>query len=273
MRIIIKKLLTFFSAFALLFFVANRIFFFKSGFLERTAAKITYPFLYCAHSVSEYFHEKTAQKERYEDIVKRYNELQASHEDLIAEYIKLKTSINYEKLSNDLVDFQQRYELEDKISAKILVKHIDDSEHFFLINRGTRDGIRKNMVALYKFQIVGRISEVFDQYSKVVLITDQNCKIGAYTANTNANGIVQGINKVGVCSLNYVSHLEDIENDDLILSNGQGLVFPEGFCLGKVVNHSLQEKALYHEITIQPLIDLKQLKFCMIVDQTKIKLF
>ena len=273
MRILLKKIFLFFGLCTLVFFLANRLFFFSTGFLENTSAKISYPFLSLSNSISGYIKHKTERKIKYNDLVVHHEELKKLNEDLVSENIMLKALIQYDKQSKDLVDFLHRYNLEDNIFAKILVKNIDASEHYFLINRGTRDGIKKDMVALYKFQIVGRISMVFDRYSKVILITDQNCKIGAYATNTNALGITQGSNTINTFSLNYVSHLQTIETDDLVLSNGQGLIFPEGFCLGKVISHSLKEKALYHDVTIQPLIDLKKLKFCMIVDQKKINLF
>jgi len=269
----LKKFFLFVGFCTLVLFITNRLFFFSPGLLEQLSAKISYPFLTLANSVSNYIKHKTERKLHYNSLVVQNEELQQINEDLTAENVLLKALLQYDKQSKDLIDFQQRYELEDKIFAKILVKHIDASEHYFLINQGTRDGIKKDMVALYKFQIVGRISDVFDRYSKVTLITDQNCKIGAYATMTNALGIAQGSNNIHTLSLNYVSHLQNIEMDDLVLSNGQGLIFPEGFCLGKIIQHSLKEKALYHDVTIKPLIDLQSLKFCMIVDQTKINLF
>jgi len=270
---IFKKILFFLGLFALLSFIANRIFFFNQGFLEKASAKITYPFLYLAHKVSTNIHGKIERKQRYDQLLQRYQTLTESYENLMQEHITFKATHHFNDLSKDLIDFQQRYHLEDKIVAKILLKNIDESEHFFLINRGAHHGIKKDMVALYKFQIVGRICDVFDNYSKLILITDQNCKVGAYTSKTNAYGIVHGMNNIGQCKLNYVSHLQDVDHDDLVLSSGQGLVFPEGFCLGKIVAYTLKDRALYHDIVIEPLIDLKKINFCMIVDQTKIKLF
>jgi cell shape-determining protein MreC len=71
----------------------------------------------------------------------------------------------------------------------------------------------------------------------------------------------------------YVSHLASVVTDDLIFSSGQGLVFPEGFCLGKIVKQTLKEKALYYEIEIEPLVDLASLFFCLLTNQSKIDLF
>lgn len=68
----------------------------------------------------------------------------------------------------------------------------------------------------------------------MVLITDKHSEVAAYTNITNANGIVKGINNPDECELIYVNHLLSVSDEDLVLSSGQGLVFPEGFCLGQV---------------------------------------
>ena len=41
-------------------------------------------------------------------------------------------------------------------------------------------------------------------------------------------------------------------------------MFPEGFCLGKIVSHVLQEKELYHRVEIEPLINLERLRYCLL---------
>jgi rod shape-determining protein MreC len=120
---------------------------------------------------------------------------------------------------------------------------------------------------------LGKVTEVYPHFSKVVLITDQNCKVSSFTNSTEARGIVIGHNDSNFCKMEYVSHLVDVFDDDLVFSSGQGLVFPEGFCLGKIVKHQHSHNMLYHEIEIEPLIKLKKLKFCLLTDQTKINLF
>ena len=121
------------------------------------------------------------------------------------------------------------------------------------------------MVAVHNTQLVGRVSEVFPYHCKVILITDSGCKVAAHTARSKAHGIVVGTNIINTCSLSYVSHLQKINDDDMVLSSGQGLVFPEGFCLGRIAQHSVN--GLCHNIDIKPLIDFTKLEFCVLLNR------
>ena len=267
-----KKIFWFISTLLLITFLSTRIFSFKRGLLENVATAITYPAILISSNVAEYLQNRQNKKEDYQLLKQKYEKLNNGYEELIAENVRLHATLHFDKQSHELVEFQTRYNLTDKILAKILVKNINPDEHYFLINKGLQNGIKKDMVAIYMTQIVGRISDVFEHYSKLVLITDPNCKIAAYASGTGANGIVLGQNNISLCKFSYVSHLTQIAENDVIISSAQGLIFPEGFCLGKIVKHSIEQKSLYHDIEIKPFFDLKDLQFCLLVDNSKINL-
>lgn len=255
------------------FFVINRMLIEHIDVLDRVASYIAYPFLTFTERVHEMVTSVGETKKSYNELTIKCSRLEETCDAQLKEIIKLQSTLRQQELCQDLIDFQKRYSLENKMLAKILVHHIGDDEHYVIINRGEQDGVVKDMVALYKFQILGRVTDVYPWYSKVMLITDRRCKVAAYTNSTSAHGIVLGINNSMRCEFAYVSHLFKVSDDDLIFSSGQGLVFPEGFCLGKIVRHALQEKSLYHEVEIEPLFNVAQLKYCLLTDQSKINLF
>jgi rod shape-determining protein MreC len=242
------------------------------GFLEKCAARVCYPFITSAHAIASYFQERTEKKESYEELYKSTLKLREEYNKLLNENIKLRATLRYDQLSSELREFQQRYNFPQAQLAKILVKNITQEEHYFLVNKGAQDGIKKDMIALYNTQIVGKVYTVYDYYSKVILITDQLCKVAASTATTFATGIVHGFNDITTCRFEYVSHLLPITDQDFVMTSGEGLLFPEGFCLGKITKHTLPEKSLYHDIEIQPLFDLQKLAFVLLFDQTKTRL-
>ena len=136
------------------------------------------------------------------------------------------------------------------------------------------------MVALYNNNIVGKVIEVYPWYCKVCLITDADCKIAAssfISLNANksirvqkgASGIHEGINNAMFTTLRYVSHLESVNVGDTILSNGEGLIFPKGFALGKITQAHKGE--LFYEITVQPILDLQSLQYCTLIAKEDIE--
>ncbi|MBX9830665.1 rod shape-determining protein MreC [Candidatus Babeliales bacterium] len=258
---------------AILLFFINRIFFFNAGYLEKAATTITYPFVAASSSLASYVSNIIVQKRSYQELQEHANKLALENEIFQEQLIKLQATARHYNQSKELIDFQNRYNLSNALVSKILVKNLSDDEHYYLINQGSRDGVVNDMVAIYKLQIIGKVVEVWPCYSKVMLLTDQQCKIAAFTNTTDAQGIVQGTNKNNHCTLSYITSLSTINLDDLVFCSGQGLIFPEGFCLGKISKHRHQPNALYHEIDIEPLVDLSTINFCLLTNQSKINLF
>lgn len=212
------------------------------------------------------------------------NELEASlehmrkeYERIFAENIALKSMDVYARETSELREYHKKYALRNACIAQVLARHFSDNNHFFLVDAGALQGIKKDMVALYCNAIVGRVTQVYPWYCKVSLITDVDCKVASCVAcsvdeaakNTKvfastlpkkslpnhasadlsdktltksgalcrlgASGIHEGLNTPSLSALKYVSHLESVAINDLIISSGEGLVFPRGFALGTVV--------------------------------------
>ncbi len=255
--------------FLISFFIVNQFLFFESGALERFTNKVTYPVVVAASGVADFIQKRVEHRETYEQIKSELKLLNEKYSQLYEENVKIKALFKFDSDSKEIREFKDRYNLDGMMICKVLIKNLKKDGQFFLINRGSLNGIKKNMVGIYKFQILGKITEVHDYYSKLTLITDESCKVAAFTSSTNANGIVIGQNQKNRCKMHYVSHLLDIVDNDMVLSTGRGLVFPEGFCIGKIVEHSHSHNSLYHDIDVEPLINFNTIKYCLLTDLSR----
>lgn len=257
---IIFVVIAFFLAYA-----ASRVFTIRTGVIEQAVSYATYPVLLFQHHVIRPIHKWFEKRSVMHEIFDNYQTLYKDRGHLLAENIKLKALLNYQKSLHELLDFKQRYRTDYAIAAQVLLKHFDDAHHFYFIDKGSRHTIAQDMMVVYKNCLVGRIVEVYPWYSKVLLITDHTCKIPALCASTGARGIYQGLNKLDKTHLEFVSHLETIKKGDMILSHGEGLVFPKGFALGCIA--SAEKDGLHYQITVRPLIDLKEIEQCYIIQK------
>ena len=251
----------------ILAFLTNRFFFFKPGVLENLSSRITYPALAISSKLSSSIKKRFRKKQTLKAFSRKLDLLEKENEKLLKENITLKSTLNHQARTSELESFQKRYNL-DGIFTKVLVKNIDKNEHYFLINKGLNDGVKEDMVFIYKLQLVGRVSSVFSNHSKVTLITDAKSKIAAYTNENNGQGILLGKNEINSCKLVYVNHLTNVEKGDFVLSSGEGLVFPEGFCLGKIEAYTTKD--FYHIIDVTPLSSLAELEFGILLNRSQI---
>lgn len=269
----IKKIvLGFFCGLGLVLLVQHVIVF-KPGFIEHTGAMIAHPFLAVASKISTMVQSFQSKKITYEQLLDKYTNLHKRYEDLFTSYLDLRITSRFNEATEELLDFRQRYKFDQAILGKVLTKTINAGEHTAMLNRGSLHGVRNDMVAIYKLQIIGRVYECYPTMCKIMLITDKRCKVSGFTNATSAGGIVAGTNEPNRCEMMFVSHLSNIVDEDFVFSSGQGLVFPEGFCLGKIIAHSHTEKELYHAITLEPLIDFQTLQYCLLSSQEMINLF
>lgn len=253
------RILAFIMAFSI-FLYGFRL---RSDWVKQIASYFVYPILLVQHVVVDPIKQQHDEVAQVEALQNKMTSLQKEYQQLLAENVQLKASLAYLRDIKELSDFKKRYQKNEGNIAQVLVRHFSEKEHYFYIDGGSNKQFEKDMVVLYKNNLIGKITEVYPWYSKVALITDKHCKVAAYCNKTKAQGIHQGANEEASSTLRYVNHLEKVQKGDLVLSSGEGLVFPQGFALGTI--KTCQTADLYKEITVEPRCDLRRLDYCYIL--------
>ncbi len=220
--------------------------------IQRTASYLVFPVIYLQHKLIDPL--KQCQPS---SIV-----LQEAYEQLLSEYIKLQALIHFNDDTHELRSFRQRYTT-DHVLAQVMQRYVGADEQYILIDKGAHHGIEEQMVLVYKDMLVGRVHQVFPFYSKCILITDQRCKVAAYCAQTKAQGITRGTNQPDCIELHHVSHLCALQQDDLLISSGEGLIFPRGFGIARIT--TFHKDGLMYTVLCKPLVDLTTLNYCYVV--------
>jgi rod shape-determining protein MreC len=184
-------------------------------------------------------------------------------DELRAQIIALQSSRYFMEQTAELRAFQQRYHFNTAVLSQIIMKHFSQEQHFCFIDKGAKHGICPDMVALYKNCLVGKVDEVFTTFSRITFITDKSCKIAAFCAQSGSKGIYQGVNSSQAAALTFINQLDTLYEGDLILSSGQGAIFPRGFGLARIT--SFKPEGLYYTVQASPLLDLTALDFCYVV--------
>ncbi len=228
------------------------------SWVSNVTATVTYPILRLNRRWIEPFKKQLYAAEKPADI----QSLQRQNQLLQLQNVRLRAALAYAENIKELHAFNERYRQQGSI-AQIVARYITPESHYFLVDAGSQKGIAKDMVVLYENNLIGKITEVYPSWSKACLVTDRNCKVAAYCAQTKAHGIYEGINDQSNAALNFVNHLSEVEPGDLVLSSGEGLVFPEGFALGKVASY--ENDGLYKQVKIEPLCNIRDIDYCLIM--------
>jgi rod shape-determining protein MreC len=133
-----------------------------------------------------------------------------------------------------------------------------------IIDQGKAQGVKEGMPVLAPQGIVGRIVEVYPEYSKVMLIVDRKSGADAMVQRTRVRGVLKG--KGGNrCSLEFVPKNADVQVGDLVLASGLVGLYPKGLVFGKVTVANKKNPGVFQEIEVTPNVDLSTLEEVLVV--------
>jgi rod shape-determining protein MreC len=133
-----------------------------------------------------------------------------------------------------------------------------------IIDKGKNSGIKLNMPVVNAEGIVGKLVSVSNNYSKVLLIIDQNSSVDCIIQRSRDSGIVKGLSPK-VCKLDYVLKSSDVHVGDIVVTSGLGGLFPKGIPAGEVTEVKDPPGELFKDVRIRPAVDFSKLEELLII--------
>ncbi|MBU1084642.1 MAG: rod shape-determining protein MreC [Candidatus Omnitrophota bacterium] len=152
-----------------------------------------------------------------------------------------------------LLEFKKTSGL-NTVSAGIIARDPNDWVGTFVIDKGSRDGIKKDS-AVCSFQgLLGKIAEVSESTSSVMLISHPSFKSGGKIKNTSINGIVTGAGK-GKANMLYLPVDAEVRTGAIVLTSDYSSIFPKGIIMGRVTEVTRSKTGMYKRAGIEPYAD------------------
>jgi len=128
------------------------------------------------------------------------------------------------------------------------------SPETFTLDQGKINGVKVGEGVVYKDIAVGKIDQVSDSVSQVVLITNSASSFTVKTMNSSNLGVVKGQGG-GTLILDNVLLSENLTTDELILTKGDmnvnGTGFPPDLVVGKIKSINKNPSALFQKAELQ----------------------
>ena len=151
------------------------------------------------------------------------------------------------------------------VGARIIAGDATPYFRTVTIDRGRRDGVRRNAAVLSAAGVVGRVvDEPVYGASRVQLLIDRNAAAGALIERTRVAGLVMGDADDRLLRMEYVSNLEDVATGDAVVTSGSDGIYPKGFVIGDVVLVQ-RGPGLYRTIHVRPRIRFGDLDEVLVV--------
>ncbi|WP_297966350.1 rod shape-determining protein MreC [uncultured Anaerovibrio sp.] len=179
-----------------------------------------------------------------------------------AENIRLREMLNYKKMA---VQF-------DLLPATVIGRESSTWTSMIVVNRGSIDGIAKNMPVVTDKGLVGVITEVAPNASKVQLILDPRSSVGTLIQRPESRvaGIVQGNPSDPMLpQMINIPRNADVVEGDVVVTSGFGGVYPKGLLIGSVANIQNDGGGLLEIAYLYTAVDFQKLEDVMIITASR----
>lgn len=128
-----------------------------------------------------------------------------------------------------------------------------------LVSAGSRDGVGRGQAAMTGEGLVGRVSEVGERASRILLLTDLNSRIPVVLDDTRERAVLAGDNS-DQPRLLYLPANATVKVGERIVTGGAGGIFPPGLPVGVVA--SVEGTV----VKVEPYAELTRLEYVRIID-------
>jgi len=163
-----------------------------------------------------------------------------------------------------MLNFRQAHAGVPMAAAHVIGGSPDSGSLVVYIDRGSRDGMRRDMGVITPDGVVGKILAVYPDTSQVLLIGDKESGVGALLADTRTQGVVRGAGKPQL-SMEYVSNEAKVAVGEMVLTSGQDRIFPKDLPVAMVAEVAPDRKAPFMQIRLKPAAHLDRLEEVLVL--------
>jgi rod shape-determining protein MreC len=157
----------------------------------------------------------------------------------------------------ELLKFRKSQEKIPMISARVIGASAGTASRTIEIDRGERDGIRRNLAVITPDGAVGKVIETFHDTAQVLLLTDKEGGAGAMILGTRTQSPVGG-NGEPYLLMKYVANDDTVNIGEQVVTSGMDKIFPRDIPVGTVME--VKAGNPFKQIRVKPAAHLDRLE-------------
>ena len=242
----------------------------SGGPLNAVAGYVFVPMQKGINAVGGWMSEKADNLKNLNDVIQKNEELQAQVDELTAEL----NTIKLEQYDLDnyraLLELDDKYPSYKKVAANVIGKDSGNWFNTFIIDKGSKDGIEKDMNVIAGSGLVGIVTDVAPNYAKVKSIIDDTSSVSGMDLATSDNCIIRG--NLQMMNENQEIELSDLKDTDDQERAGDQIVtsyisdkYLQGILIGYIKDVSVDSNNLTKSGTITPVVDFEHIQEVLVI--------
>lgn len=158
------------------------------------------------------------------------------------------------------------------IPAKVVANSVDKPGNLMTIDKGSADGIHKDMGVISGTGVVGIVYLVAEHYAIVIPVLNTKSNISCMIQNRGYFGYLRW--KGGVSDLAYLEEVPrhaHFKLGDYVVTSGYSAVFPPGVRVGRILHVFNSADGLSYRVQLRPSTDFARLRDVCVIDDAAMK--
>jgi rod shape-determining protein MreC len=156
-----------------------------------------------------------------------------------------------------LLNFRRSHTDVPMVGARVIGGGPSTASFTIALDRGEKDGIRKDMGVITPDGVVGKVVESYANTSQVLLLTDKESGVGAMLADSRIQSPVGGQGEP-LLVMKYVPNDDSVNLGERVITSGMDRIFPRDLPVGIVAE--IKPGNPFKQIRVKPAADLERLE-------------
>lgn len=149
------------------------------------------------------------------------------------------------------------------VPARIIGRDPTNFLDYAMLDKGKKDGVNSEMAVISGGVLIGQVKDVYDNQSKVTLITSKDSVILAMLQTSRSKGILRG--GISGLMLDDITRDSAFETGEYVVTSGLDGQLQQGILIGKATSIQSSTSELFKNISVEPLADLSKLELVFIM--------
>jgi rod shape-determining protein MreC len=156
-----------------------------------------------------------------------------------------------------LLKFRQTNTDVPMVSARVIGGSADSASQTIYLDRGERDGIRRNMGVITPDGVVGKVIESYKDTAQVLLLTDKDSGVGAMLVESRLQGPVGGTGEP-LLIMKYIPNDDNVNSGERVVTSGMDRIFPRDLPVGTIAE--IKAGNPFKQLRVKPAASLERLE-------------
>ena len=240
--------------------------------LKKCVSMVVVPVQKGMNNIGFWVYDKYQTLQEISVVLDENKELRSKVDDLTEENNQLRQDTYELSRLRELYQLDEKYTGYTKVGARIIEVTADNWSKAFKVDKGSDDGIQKDMNVIAGGGLVGIVTEVGKNYSIIKTIIEDNNSVSGMLIDTNETCIVEGDIEQSDSGLVKLTHFKSditVRDGDKVVTSNISDKYLQGILIGYAKDVTPDSNNLTQSGYLVPAVDFNNLQEVLIITEMK----